>query len=58
MKPLVWVVAGLTAKSLAFAGDMVAAKELEVRADEATALASGWRDLGCYSYVTTPLLKM
>jgi hypothetical protein len=58
MKPLVWIVASLTANSLAFGGDVVAAKGLAVRADEATALASGWRDLGCYSYVTTWLIRL
>lgn len=49
MKPIAWMVAGLTAKSLAFKADLVAPKDLVERAEDATNLASGWRDLGCYS---------
>ncbi|KAF2440107.1 WSC-domain-containing protein [Karstenula rhodostoma CBS 690.94] len=49
MKPFAWMVAGLAAKSFATRANVFAPKGLVGRAEEATALISGWRDLGCYS---------
>ncbi|OAG02048.1 uncharacterized protein CC84DRAFT_1179008 [Paraphaeosphaeria sporulosa] len=53
MKLFAWIVASLTAESLAFKAELVAPlkdlQNLAPRAEEATDLISGWRDLGCWS---------